>query len=433
MPPQFAGLLGDGWQLTRDGLVGPTAVEDAARLAAGGAQPAWQGHQHTQEPSGKGSVSFAPPETYEEVNADIASSVGTSDAAPQPGRFGGQRLFAKAVSDVRVTAGQPSGGEGPAQRAARAERAREGRDIDKAPPSARAATQVTPLPVGTAARADAPPSARAIARADSQAPPSARGEAPEARRSSRACSLPPRSALVGPWALMKVKTYAPPAEEYLAYVPWDESKPNGDRSLKCLLCDKWVQDAVSHSGSWREPRGSKEHQRRLAYTDPHSFWYNRDVLQKRLQYHPDSVLHRPMPTHPYAAPQQEHLAWVPWSTDPGSDRWLKCLLCDKWVQDWKSHTGTFRNPEGSSKDHYRNIHNALPNTDWYKREVLAKRLFYHPELTIPQASTAQCQLALAPAAMPQCQLAIAPGACQALALAPALAAAHPPPGVPGMC
>eukprot|EP00913_Durusdinium_trenchii_P030699 g28753.t1 len=53
--------------------------------------------------------------------------------------------------------------------------------------------------------------------------------------------------------------------------------------------------------------------------------------------------------HP--APELEYLAWVPSiDGDPNSEKWKKCLLCKKWVQDETSHCGTAANPQGS-KEH----------------------------------------------------------------------------------
>ena len=50
----------------------------------------------------------------------------------------------------------------------------------------------------------------------------------------------------------------------------------------------------------------------------------------------------------YSKPECPYLAWVPTSEDqPGGERWLKCLLCNKWCQDDSSRTGTIDVPYGS--------------------------------------------------------------------------------------
>ena len=56
---------------------------------------------------------------------------------------------------------------------------------------------------------------------------------------------------------------------------------------------------------------------------------------------------------------QEHLAWV--LDDQSGERYMKCLLCNKWVQDDSSHAGTTQNLMGS-KEHVKNLRNV--NKAW---------------------------------------------------------------------
>eukprot|EP00930_Biecheleria_cincta_P042146 TRINITY_DN28999_c0_g1_i1.p1 TRINITY_DN28999_c0_g1~~TRINITY_DN28999_c0_g1_i1.p1 ORF type:complete len:458 (-),score=107.80 TRINITY_DN28999_c0_g1_i1:106-1437(-) len=129
--------------------------------------------------------------------------------------------------------------------------------------------------------------------------------------------------------------YAPPDLPYLAWVPWDASQPNGERQLKCLLCKKWCQDDSSHTGTKQNPAGSKEHRKYLAY-GPGDPWYETNVVQERLKYHParaspsiSSVARQPAParaapwasaappTAPSAAPCAKPAAAAPpWSPSP---------------------------------------------------------------------------------------------------------------------
>jgi len=81
----------------------------------------------------------------------------------------------------------------------------------------------------------------------------------------------------------------------------------------------------------------------------------------------------------YPAPREPHLAWVPSEEDdPDSERWQKCLLCDKWVNDEHSHSGA-RQASGGSKGHQRNLRNYPPGSPWYERNVVQERKKWHPE------------------------------------------------------
>ena len=53
---------------------------------------------------------------------------------------------------------------------------------------------------------------------------------------------------------------------------------------------------------------------------------------------------------------------------------LKCLLCDKWVNDPKSHS----DDHGASKDHKKHMRNSGPGTSWYKEHVTQVRARWHP-------------------------------------------------------
>ena len=61
----------------------------------------------------------------------------------------------------------------------------------------------------------------------------------------------------------------------LAWVPFDFMKPGGERCLKCLLCNKWVQGEKSHTGSFQAPAGSKHHPRKLRNCDVEGTWSKR--------------------------------------------------------------------------------------------------------------------------------------------------------------
>mmetsp|Transcript_18881 Transcript_18881/g.29789 ORF Transcript_18881/g.29789 Transcript_18881/m.29789 type:complete len:684 (-) Transcript_18881:55-2106(-) len=80
----------------------------------------------------------------------------------------------------------------------------------------------------------------------------------------------------------------------------------------------------------------------------------------------------------YEPPELMHLAYVPTNaSNPDGNRQLRCLLCQKWVGDDTSHTGTHENPTGS-KEHVKNLRNCLPDYDWWKDNVAKVRLQWHP-------------------------------------------------------
>jgi len=94
--------------------------------------------------------------------------------------------------------------------------------------------------------------------------------------------------------------YPEPELPYVAYVPCEESNPNGERWLKCLLCSKWINDDVSHSGTAEAPHGSKEHQKNLRNYTPGDPWYEEHVTRERLRWHPPQ---RGQPSQPAPAGQ----------------------------------------------------------------------------------------------------------------------------------
>lgn len=82
------------------------------------------------------------------------------------------------------------------------------------------------------------------------------------------------------------RDYPEPPFQWQAWVPWVESEPAGERCLKCLLCDKWVQDDTSHGGTHQNPAGSKEHMKNLRNYGPGDHWYEEHVVQGKLKWHP---------------------------------------------------------------------------------------------------------------------------------------------------
>merc|ERR1712046_68288 len=76
--------------------------------------------------------------------------------------------------------------------------------------------------------------------------------------------------------------YAAPPQEHLAYVPFSGRDDDRKRSLKCLLCQKWCQDDVSHAGTHANPAvGSKDHQKNLRNYAPGHPWWELNVSQER--------------------------------------------------------------------------------------------------------------------------------------------------------
>ena len=90
-----------------------------------------------------------------------------------------------------------------------------------------------------------------------------------------------------------------------------------DGSYRCQACNKVITDLHLESS---------EHIRRL------ESWRDWNEVQQS----------------GYQAPPQEHLAWVPADeAKPDGERWLKCLLCKKFVHDESSHIATWNDPSPS--------------------------------------------------------------------------------------
>eukprot|EP00429_Kryptoperidinium_foliaceum_P036619 CAMPEP_0176175238 /NCGR_PEP_ID=MMETSP0120_2-20121206/89775_1 /TAXON_ID=160619 /ORGANISM="Kryptoperidinium foliaceum, Strain CCMP 1326" /LENGTH=488 /DNA_ID=CAMNT_0017513283 /DNA_START=53 /DNA_END=1517 /DNA_ORIENTATION=- len=130
---------------------------------------------------------------------------------------------------------------------------------------------------------------------------------------------------------------------------WQQMRPDG--LIQCLPCSKVYDECHG---------ATRDHESRLEY------WLHQKDLERK----------------GYPAPAQPHLAWVPSDEqDPTSERWLKCLLCGKYVQDETSHAGTHANPIGS-KDHVKNLRNCSPNDAWYRDNVTKLRLKWHPSTVV---------------------------------------------------
>mmetsp|Transcript_20639 Transcript_20639/g.57501 ORF Transcript_20639/g.57501 Transcript_20639/m.57501 type:complete len:370 (+) Transcript_20639:99-1208(+) len=127
--------------------------------------------------------------------------------------------------------------------------------------------------------------------------------------------------------------------------PWQERSPDG--FVRCVPCYK-VLDALHVQ--------TDEHKKRLGW------WYEAQQPQD------------------YSAPELPYLAWVPDENNP-EKRWLRCLLCNKNVQDNWSHFGTPEAPNGS-KDHEK----KLRNYSWYQEDIEKLRNQWHPPAPRPRAA-----------------------------------------------
>lgn len=155
-----------------------------------------------------------------------------------------------------------------------------------------------------------------------------------------------------------------------AMAEWQTMGPDG--LVRCIPCNKVVDDNHISSG---------DHIRRL------ESWLAHEQLKKT----------------GYAAPALEYLAYVPSVPgDNNSERWLKCLLCQKFVQDDTSHSGTKENPQGSVQ-HKKYLTNYV-GTAWYQENVIKERLKWHP------APTVRCTPVPKPAASPAPWATAAPAA-----------------------
>ena len=74
-----------------------------------------------------------------------------------------------------------------------------------------------------------------------------------------------------------------PTLPYLAWVPY---YGNPKRALRCLLCQKWVNDPAWHAGTREYPGGTPQHQRYLRAYGPGDAWWEENVKAERLKWHP---------------------------------------------------------------------------------------------------------------------------------------------------
>lgn len=125
----------------------------------------------------------------------------------------------------------------------------------------------------------------------------------------------------------------------------------------------------------------------------------------------------------YPAPDLLHLAYVPFDESSGpSERFLKCLLCDKWVQDAWSHSGTPENHSGC-KEHEKNLRNYSPPHPWWAERVQRRRNFYHLLSSHDDAPRSQADGAAGPSPTVQTGSAMPP--MPSRELPPGLACTHP--------
>lgn len=82
---------------------------------------------------------------------------------------------------------------------------------------------------------------------------------------------------------IRLSNFPPPREPWLAWVLFDENDPSSERSQRCLLCSKWVNDDSSHSDG---PGQSKEHAKNLRNNHPSDRWWIDNVTKVREKWHP---------------------------------------------------------------------------------------------------------------------------------------------------
>lgn len=124
---------------------------------------------------------------------------------------------------------------------------------------------------------------------------------------------------------------------------WDRNaewaERNADGSWRCIPCGKMID---------------KIHLRTEAHKSKvEDFWWNRKPLKER-----------------YPDPPEEWLAWVPADErDPDQKRWLRCLLCEKWVNGGCAHS-----EKGGSKEHQQRMETYYwTRSDWYLKNVVPLR------------------------------------------------------------
>jgi len=119
-------------------------------------------------------------------------------------------------------------------------------------------------------------------------------------------------------------------------------------NIRCMACNK-ICDGVHET--------TKEHEKRL---EQYLWQLSADDQE-------------------YPEPHQPWLAYVP-DTSYGKGRYLKCLLCKKWVQDWEAldtqdYSGNHGNKgPNNQKDHAK----KMRYWEEYSDDVLAEKWNWHP-------------------------------------------------------
>lgn len=187
----------------------------------------------------------------------------------------------------------------------------------------------------------------------------------------------------------------------------------------CTLCTKHLNDHTLEGHL-----DSKDHQKKIAWNQ----WDGAEPASdsKATPKSSGNGIGIPSATsamaRAYPPPEMPYLAWVP-CEEGSNERWLKCLLCSKWVQDDWSHSGTASAPDGS-KEHKKNLQNYGPGDPWYDANITRVRLKYHPAVSVsPTSSSAAPSSKAGPAAT---AASVAPWAKSPPASKPASAPPLPP-------
>jgi len=126
---------------------------------------------------------------------------------------------------------------------------------------------------------------------------------------------------------------------------WDEA----NQCLRCRACNK-LCDGLHET--------TKEHTRKVE-----QFMWNLQANESM-----------------YKAPVQPWLAWIP-DASFGKGRYLRCLLCKKWISDWEElDTSGYNGSHGDASDYNQKDHaRRLINLEMYEEELAEERLRWHPE------------------------------------------------------
>jgi len=119
--------------------------------------------------------------------------------------------------------------------------------------------------------------------AQTMVPKALAGAAPEAHVSTAASSS---ASLTGVGLITdepSLPAVEAPTLPYLAWVPFGGTPK---RELRCLLCQKWVNDAAGHAGTREDPRGTIQHRKYLLANGPGHAWWEENVKAERLKWHP---------------------------------------------------------------------------------------------------------------------------------------------------